>query len=301
MDRRSAIRHFLVAGAGPLLRAASEENPQYTIRSEVRLVLLDVSVRNSRGGFVTGLSASNFRVFDNGHPQPITVFDSRDEPVTAGILLDQSSSMAPMRTAVFTAALTLIEQSNPHDQIFVLHFNENVQRGLPEPMLFSDKLDELHAALARGVPQGRTALYEAVIDGLEQLELSRAGRKTLVVVSDGQDTASRSKRRDMVHMVEKSPATIYTIGLIDPHDPDRNPGVLQQLAHISGGEAFFPSDSPRLQAACRAIAREIRNRYTLGYIPPVEIGQHSLRQIRVAVIAPGRDKLMVRTRTSYFS
>jgi VWFA-related protein len=304
MNRRSAIRHLLVAGAGPFLRVlrpASEENPKYTIRSEVRLVLLDVSVKNSRGGFVTGLSAGNFRVFDNGQPQPITVFDSGDEPVTLGILLDESSSMAPIRAAVVTAALTLIEQSNPHDQVFVLHFNENVQRGLPGPMLFSDNMGELRAALARGVPQGRTALYDAVIAGLEQVEHSRAGRKTLVLVSDGRDTASTHKRRDTVLMVEKSPATIYTIGLTDPDDPDRNPGVLEQLAHISGGEAFFPSDSPRLQAACRAIAREIRTRYTLGYVPPVELGTRSLRKIRVEVVSPGRDRLVARTRSSYLS
>ena len=301
MDRRSAIRHLLVAGAGPFLRAASEESPKYTIRSEVRLVLLDVSVKNSRGGFVKGLSAGNFRVFDNGHPQSITVFDSGDEPVTAGILLDESSSMAPVRGAVVTAALTLVDESHPHDRVFVLHFNENVQRGLPESVLFSDKIDELRRALAGGVPQGRTALYDVVIAGLEQLELSRAGRKTLVVVSDGRDTASRYKRRDLVHMVEESPATIYTIGLIDPDNPDRNPGVLEQLAHLSGGEAFFPSDPPRLEAACRDIAREIRTRYTLGYVPPVEIGMHSLRKIRVEAIAPGRDKLVVRTRTSYLS
>src|SRR5215471_13567995 len=117
MNRRAAFRHLLAAGAGSFwLRATPDENSQYTIRSEVRLVLLDVSVKDPHGGFVTGLSAVNFRVFDNGSPQPITVFDSGDTPVTVGILLDESSSMAPMRAAVVTAALTLIEQSNPHDQ-----------------------------------------------------------------------------------------------------------------------------------------------------------------------------------------
>lgn len=301
MNRRSAMRHLLVAGAGRFLRAASDENPNYTIRSEVRLVLLDVSVKNSRGAFVKGLSAGNFRVFDNGRAQPITVFDNRDEPVTLGILLDESSSMALKRASVITAALTLIEQSNPRDQVFVLHFNDTVRRGLPDSIPFSDNIDELHAALSRGFPQGRTALYDTVIAGLEQLELGRAGRKTLVLVSDGQDTASRYKRRDMVHQVEKSLATVYTIGLIEPDDPEHNPGVLEQLARISGGEASFPSDSTRLQAACRAIAREIRSRYTLGYVPPVEIGRHSLRNIRVEVSAPDQGRLVAHTRTSYLS
>ena len=98
----------------------------------------------------------------------------------------------------------------------------------------------------------------------------RAGRKTLVLISDGEDTASTHKRRNMVELVERSLATIYTIGLIDPYDPDRNPGVVEQLAHISGGEAFFPCDLGDLQAACRAIGREIRTRYTIGYVPQSE-------------------------------
>jgi Ca-activated chloride channel homolog len=302
MNRRSAIRQLLVAGAVPFcVRALSDENPNYTIRSEVRLVLLDVSVKNARGGFVSGLSAGNFRVFENGRPQPITVFDSGDEPVAVGILVDESFSMAPKRTAVVTAALTLIEQSNHRDQVFVLHFNENVRRGLPDSVLFSDNLDQLRAALGRGVPQGKTALYDAVIAGLEQLELGRAGKKTIVVISDGEDTASRYKRRDMVHIVEKSLATIYTVGLSDPDNPGRNSGVLEQLARISGGEAFFPSDLSRLEATCRGIAHEIRARYTLGYVPPVKTGRHSLRRIRVEVIAPGRNRLVAQTRTSYLS
>ena len=302
MNRRLAIRQLLLAGAGSCcVRGASDEKPQYTIRSDVRLVLLDVGVKNPHGGFVAGLTAANFRVFDNGRPQPITVFDSGDAPVTVGILLDESSSMANKRGGVIAAALSLIGQSNPRDQVSILHFNENVQRGLPDSMLFSDNIDQLRAALSRALPQGRTALYDAVILALEQLELGRAGRKTLVLISDGEDTASTHKRRDMVELVERSLATIYTIGLIDPDDPDRNPGVLEQLAHISGGEAFFPYDLGDLQAACRAIAREMRTRYTLGYVPPVGVGNHSLRKVRVEVISSGRQKLFAHTRTSYLS
>jgi Ca-activated chloride channel family protein len=302
MNRRSAIREILLAGAGSLyLRGATDDKPQYTIRSDVRLVLLDVSVKNPRGRPVTGLTAGNFRVFDNDHPQSLTVFDSADEPVTVGILMDESSSMAPKRTGVITAALTLIEQSNPRDQVFILHFNENVQRGLPNSVLFSDNIDQLHAALTRGFPKGRTALYDAIVSGLEQLNMGRAGRKTLVLISDGKDTASTYKRRDMFQVVEASLATIYSIALIDPDDRDRDPGVLHQLAHISGGETFFPKDVTHLQATCRAIAREIRARYTLGYVPPVAVGDHSLRKVRVEVISPGPERLVAHTRTSYLS
>jgi hypothetical protein len=104
----------------------------------------------------------------------------------------------------------------------------------------------------------------------------------------------------MVQLVEKSLATIYTIGLIDPDEAAPDPGLLKQLARISGGETFFPSNLPHLQAACRAIAHEIRTRYTLGFVPPVVAGGHSLRTIRVEVI-PSREKLVAHTRASYLS
>jgi VWFA-related protein len=127
-------------------------------------------VKNPHGGFVAGLTAANFRVLDNGRPQPITVFDSGAAPVTFGSLLDESSTMPNKPGGVIAATLSLIGQSNPRDQMSILHFNENVQRVLPDSMLFSDDIDQLHAALSRGLPQGRTALYDAVIAALEHLE-----------------------------------------------------------------------------------------------------------------------------------
>ena len=300
MDRRSALRQLLVAGAFPFLSRADQTGaPGYTLRSEVRLVLLDVSVRDGRGGFVGGLSAENFRVLDNGRPQPITSFDSGDEPVTMGLLMDNSLSMTSSRPAAITAALTLISESNPHDEVFIINFNDTVRRGLPDPVAFSDDIDQLRAALERGAPRGKTALYDAVIDGLEQLTLGRASKKTLVLISDGGDTASNRSRHEMVAAEERSLATIYTIGLLDPESPDLNPGVLTQLAKITGGEAFFPPDSAHLIPVCREVAREIRARYTLGYAPPDGSTAGSLRKIRVEVTAEGREKLVAHTRTSY--
>ena len=300
MDRRSALRRLLVTGAVPFLSRASQTGaPGYTLRSEVRLVLLDVSVRDAHGGFVRGLSADNFRIVDNGRSQSITSFDSGDEPVTMGLLMDNSLSMTSSRPAAITAALTLISESNRHDEVFIINFNDTVRRGLPDNVVFSDDLNELRAALERGAPRGKTSLYDAVIDGQEQLTLGRASKKTLVLVSDGGDTASRHNRREMVEAVERSLATIYTIGLLDPESPDLNPGVLTQLARISGGEAFFPADSAHLIAVCREIAREIRARYTLGYVPPDGSAPGSLRKIRVEVAAEGHEKLVARTRTTY--
>lgn len=304
MKRRTATRKLTVAGAVFLLPALQGWSPQeeqgdFTIRSDVRLVLLDVSVSDRRGSSVSRLSKENFQVLENGRPQRISIFAKEDLPVTVGILVDESFSMTPKRNEVLTAAQTFIEESNPHDEVFVLNFNDRVTRGLPEPMLFSDDIQQLRSALHRGVPQGKTALYDAIAAGLEQLKLGRRDKKTLIAISDGGDNASRHKRGEVVDLVERSASTVYTIGLYDREDPDRDPGLLKSLARISGGEAYFPASAAGMVPVCRRIANDIRARYTIGYLPPAQNGAGSLRHIRVRVTAPGRTGLTARTRSIY--
>jgi Ca-activated chloride channel homolog len=303
MNRRSLLRNLAVAGAGsffkPIATAAHREDPQdYILRSEVRLVLLDVSVKQRDGGLVSGLSKDNFRVFENGRLQPITVFDHDDLPVTLGILVDASRSMTPKRADVLAAAEALIIESNRNDEMFVLNFNDTVTAGLPASTPFSDDPAQLDDALARGIPEGRTALYDAVAAGLQQLEQGKRAKKTLVLISDGGDNASKHTRKQALDLVERSLATIFTIGLFNDEDADRDPGILKQLAHISGGEAYFPPSPREMLPVCHRIARDIRARYTLGYLPPAG-HTHSLRHIEIHVSAPGYDKLITRTRSTY--
>jgi len=303
MKRRRSVRNITLAGAvsvfvGLAAALPQELPPAFTIRSDVRLVLLDVAVTNRKGAAVAGLQKANFDVTEDGVRQAISVFANDDVPVTVGIVVDESLSMAPKRAEVLAAAQTLIAKSNPRDEIFVLNFNERVTRGLPEGTLFSDNIGQLGAALRRGVPEGRTALNDAIVAGLEQLQMGRRDKKTLVLISDGGDNASRATRRQMFEHVERSLATIYTIGLFEPGDPDRDPGLLKELARTSGGEAYFPADLSSLAAICRGIAREIRSRYTVGYTPSA--GTYGvLRHIRVYVSAPGKTGLIARTRTTY--
>ena len=256
-------------------------------------------MKDREGGFVSGLSAGNFAVFENRRPQRITAFANDDLPVTVGILVDESFSMTPKRAEVLAAAQTFIEESNPRDEVFVLNFNDKVRRGLPDRILFSDNIQQLGAALHRGFPEGKTAMNDAIVAGLEQLELGRRDKKTLVVITDGGDNASTHSRREMIEMVERTVATVYTIGLYDAEDPYRDPGILRQLAKISGGAAYFPASPSEMIPVCRRIAKDIRTRYTIGYIPPAENGSGSIRHIRVRATARDHTKLSVRTRSSY--
>jgi Ca-activated chloride channel family protein len=306
MNRRSAMRTLISAGAGSLFSPClfagpgdGDDQEDLIIRAETRLVLLDVSVKTPAGGFVSGLSKENFTVVENGRPQPIMTFDDGDMPVTVGILVDESRSMAPKRPAVLTAALTFIGESNPKDEIFVLNFNDKVTPGLLSPTLFSDDIQELRLALFRGVSEGRTVLNDAVVAGLDQLNLGMRDKKALVLISDGGDNASTHTRRETIDRVERSTATIYTIGLFDVDDADRDPGILRQLAGISGGEAYFPPTPADTIPACRRIARDIRARYTLGYVPSAGKSANNVRNIHVGASAPGHGKLIARTRSSY--
>lgn len=305
LPRREVIRTVAsILGLWPALGAqqsapseAAQPDQDLVIRTTSRLVLLDVSVKDPHGGFVTGLTKENFRVFEDRKPQVISQFSSLDVPVTVGIVVDESGSMRRKQSEVVTAALVFARESNPQDEIFVVNFNEKARRGLPNGVPFTDNIEQLRDALIRENPEGRTALYDAIDLSLRQLQLGRQDKKTLVVISDGGDNASRHDFRTVMQDTLESRATIYTVGIFDEDDPEKNPGVLSRLAHATGGEVFFPKEVDEIVPVCRSIAKEIRNRYTIGYIPPAE-GKPQ-RAIHVVASSPEKGKLVVHTRTSY--
>jgi len=279
----------------------ADKNDAFTISTDVELVLLDVSVKDSKGGYVSDLEKDNFSIEEDGIPQKITSFTNKEVPVEAGLVFDASGSMRTKRDQVNLAGLAFVDASNPLDQIFVMDFNDTVRSGLPDDVPFTDSVEILRAAFAKHPTEGRTALYDAIGDSLKHLEMGQRAKKTLVVVSDGGDNASRLSADETMRRIEQSKATIYTVGIFDPDDPDRNPGVLKRIASVSGGECFILNDLSDIIGTGKKIAKDIRNRYTIGYIPEHKTNgpKSGLRKIRVTANAPGRGKLLVRTRTSY--
>ena len=275
-----------------------QEQRDFTIRTTSRLVLLDVSVQDPRGAFVTGLARENFKVYEDGKLQRISEFANSDIPVTAGLVVDESGSMRPKRAEVIAAALAFVQASNPNDQMFVINFNEKARPGLPDGAPFSDDVPTLRGALWKGLPEGRTALYDAIELALHQLTLGRRERKTLVVISDGGDNVSLHKLPQVMHDVLASISTIYTIGIFDADDPEKNPGVLERLARVSGGVAYFPPKLDQMIPLGRQIAKDIRTRYTIGYVPALNSGKTD-RRIKVMATSAEGARLLVRTRTGY--
>ena len=283
----------------PHIDAKVQESEPYKISDNVRLVVLDVSVKDARGGYVSGLEKKDFQVFDNGHPRTITQFGNEDTPVTIGLVVDDSGSMVRKRQEVVVAGLAFAKESNPKDEFFVVNFNNFVVPGLPAGTEFTDDLQTIRKALYYGRPIGQTALYDAVAYSLKHLEKSSQEKRTLIVVSDGGDNVSKTSNAELMKMVESSRATIYTIGLFDPDERDGNPSSLRNLAKVTGGEFFEPKTLEDVIPVFHRIAKDIRNRYTVAYVPDYEHDRHQIRSVRVFAQNDGHRKLIVKARTNY--
>lgn len=301
------VKHFVLTAAlllttlaGPApAQAPAGDTSQYRISTTVDLVVLDVAVLDRQGRYARDLVKDNFEVFEDGRPQSITVFRNEDIPVAAGVIVDSSGSMGPKRAETIAAALAFVKGSNPSDDVFVVNFNERVALGLPPDIPFTADPQLLRSALSRMPIGGRTALYDAIAAGLEQIRQSRYQRRFLIVFSDGGDNESRRTLDQITRAVQESEVTIYTIGLFDSEDPDRNPGVLKKLAHLSGGQAYLPAGMKDVPGVCRSIASDIRSRYIVGYTPGGPGKEDEFHGVEVRVHAPGRGRLHARTRTGY--
>jgi Ca-activated chloride channel family protein len=272
-----------------------------TISVDVHLVVLHATVRGGDGEFISGLRKENFRIFEDGQPQVIRLFQHEDTPVSVGLAVDNSTSMGRKHRDVAAAAVAFVRSSNPQDEMFVVNFNERVSLGLPAAKSFSSSASELEMAL-NGVPaRGKTALYDAIEEGLAHLKEASREKKVLIVVSDGGDNSSRHKISEVLADAERSSVIIYTVGLFDEHDADQNPGVLKKFAGVTGGEAFFPSDSAGVVPICERIAQDIRRQYTIGYVPTHQVLDDTYRKIKVTATRPHGGKLFVRTRKGYIA
>lgn len=271
----------------------------FRVSSDVELVLLDVSVKGADGGFVSNLKQSDFKVYEDKVEQQIKTFAAQDVPVTVGLIVDNSGSVRPKKPEIITAALTFVKNSNPHDEVFIVNFNDRVSLGLPEGTPFTSDRSLLRTALLSNPAQGRTSLYDALDIGLKHLDKGRLAKKTLVLISDGGDNMSDMTRDELMKAVETSLATIYTVGIFDSNDHDKNPGFLRSVARLTGGEAFIPQNVDNLVGICDKIAHDIRNRYSIGFAPGNPSMDGKIRRLKVTATSPEGKKYEVRTRTHY--
>jgi Ca-activated chloride channel family protein len=266
---------------------------------ETALVVLPVRVTGENGAFIPGLTQQQFRVFQDGRQQPITLFRQEDTPVTVGLVVDHSRSMAPKLADVTAAVSAFAKSSNPEDEMFVVDFSDRVSVELPGGKPFTSNPRELEQAVSAVSARGMTALYDAIAEGLNHLQLSRSEKKALLIVSDGGDNASGRKYSDVLELARRSQAVIYAIVLVGASE-EENPGVLRHLCKDTGGLAFFPEKGLSVSDISAIVARDLREQYTLAFVPEKKSADHYYK-IHVAVTAPGQGKLQVRTRAGYYT
>jgi Ca-activated chloride channel family protein len=266
-----------------------------------------VSVLNDRSVFVPGLMEDNFRVLEDKVEQKLSVFKQEDVPVSFGLVVDNSGSMRDKRPQVNAAALTFVKTSNQQDEGFVVNFNDDYY--LDTEHDFTSDLAEMRTALERIDARGSTALYDAVIGSLDHLKKGTRDKKVLLVVTDGEDNASRHSLENAVEQAQRADAVIYTVGVFSDDDIKHNHRAmkkartaLSELSNATGGLAFFPETADDTEAICTQIAHDIRNQYTIAYYPTNTAHDGTFRAVAVQVTPPrGAGKLTVRTRTGYYA
>ena len=278
------------------------QNGIYTMHEDVDEVLLSCAVVDDKGRLVTDLTRGDFRIWEDGVPQTTSSFLHQDQPVSLGILVDNSGSMIDKRAAVNAAALSLLRASNPQDSTFVVNFSDRafLDQG------FTSNIEALNRGLSHFDSKGTTALYDAVAASAD--ELSNHGKlpkQVLLVITDGADNASRLDLEQAVRRVQGlGGPVVYTIGLLfgdEKNEADRAKTALEQLSAETGGIAYFPHSLSDVNQIAIEVAQDIRDQYTIGYHSTKPASMGGYRVVRVEAGAPKHSKMIVRTRKGYFA
>jgi Ca-activated chloride channel homolog len=275
-----------------------EDNGQYVFTTTVQEVQLHATVVDDKHRFVTDLQKGDFTVFEDGKQQTINSFRREDVPVSIGIIIDNSGSMRDKRPAVNQAAINLVKASNPQDQVFIVNFNDEYYLDQD----FTSNVSKLRDGLEKIESRGGTALYDAVMASADHLKKnSKLDKKVLLVVTDGEDNASRSSLERAVRFLQaENGPVVYAIGLLGDEHSKRARRALQTMAEDTGGVSFFPKDLKEVDAISNEVAHDIRNQYTIGYKPTTPQSEGGYRTVKVEAKAPHHGKLVVRTRSGYY-
>lgn len=251
------------------------------------MVEVYASVTDDRGEPIQGLRRDQFTVTEDGRTQQVETFVEADFPLSVAVAVDRSWSMAGERLQrARRGARTLLSELRPTDQAMVIAVSGEVEAVAP---LSTDRTAQLDA-LDGLDPWSTTALHDAVLLAIDQVQAG-TGRRALVLVSDGVDRYSTAGPGDVLARAREADVMIYPVVLGRTRPP-----LMAELAVLTGGRSFLARDQRELDEAMRAIARELRYQYLLGYSPQRPLGTGEWRSIRVSVDAPGA---RVRARDGY--
>jgi Ca-activated chloride channel family protein len=275
------------------------------LQVDVNLVVVNVTVTDPYDRIVTGLDQDNFQVYDEKVEQKIVAFSTEDAPISVGLIFDCSGSMGDKIQKSKEAALQFFKTSNPQDEFMLISFADR-----PDLITgFTAKFENLQDRLLFVKSGGRTALLDAIYLGLNEMKKATTNRRALLVISDGGDNHSRYTENDIKRAVKESDVQIYAVGIFEPPasrtrtpEEGNGPGLLAELAEVSGGRMFSVEDSNELPDIAEKISIELRNQYVLGYKPSNLIRDGRWRRIKVKLSPPkGLPPLQVYARTGYYA
>ncbi|HKO59837.1 MAG TPA: VWA domain-containing protein [Pyrinomonadaceae bacterium] len=268
------------------------------------LITFTVTVTDTYGRFVSGLNKSAFSVFDEKKPQEITYFSDDDSPVSVGVIFDVSGSMSGDKVKRARDALSkFIQTSHNSDEYFLIAFNSRAQLLLDKTRDGNSVLDKLTFVNTRN----NTALYDACYLGVEKVQRGAHPKRALLLISDGQDNNSRYTFNELRRLLKESDVVLYGIGILSGSDAGsalgmEGQGILDELASVSGGKAFFPRSAAEMDDIFEQIALELRHQYSIGYKPANFTNDGKWRKVKVKVTPPrGLPRLFVRSKEGYYA
>ena len=293
------------AGAGPASAApAPKAQHGKSLKSEVDMTLVNVTVTDPYGRLVTGLEQNNFRAFEDGVEQEIVRFSSEDVPISIGVIFDMSGSMADKVDKSRLAAVQFFRTANPQDEFFLVNFSDRAQLA----NTFTASVEELQNRMMFTAARGRTALLDGIYLGLSEMKGAHNTKKALLIISDGGDNHSRYSELDIRNYSKESDVQIYAIGIYESSPcgttPEEcsGPALLTDLTTSTGGRTFRVNSVSDMPDIATKISMELRNQYVVGYRPSDRTHDGKWRKIKIKLRPPkGLPPLTVYARTGYFA
>jgi Ca-activated chloride channel homolog len=279
--------------------------PGQAVHLDVELALVNVSVTDPYNRPVTGLEPYNFRVFEDKVEQEIVTFSSEDVPISIGLILDLSGSMADKLGKAKQAAFEFLKTANPQDQFFLVGFNDRAELLAP----FSSNVEDLESKMLTATAKGKTALLDAIYLGLTQMRNAAKGKRALLIVSDGGDNNSRYSEKDIKRLVREADTQLYSVGIFEPSEYRSRtaeelygPTLLSEMAELTGGRSFAAENVNELPDIAAKIGAELRNQYVVGYHPSHKEHDARWRKIKVKLRTPkGLPPLTAYAKTGYYA
>jgi Ca-activated chloride channel homolog len=274
-----------------------------TIRTHTELVLVPVTVTDPMNRVIVGLERGNFQLFEGKQSQEIKHFSREDAPVSLGVILDVSGSMASKIERAREAVLKLLEASNPQDEFFLITFSDTPHL----VQTFTHTIADLQEQLLLVRPKGQTALLDALYLGLNKMQEAKYARKALLLISDGGDNHSHFTEKEVKSRIKESDVLVYSVGVFDRelHTPEEilGPDLLTQISEVTGARCYVLDNPKDLPLVTQHIGVELRNQYVLAYSPNSLKDDGKWRKIKVKLTqVPKRlPQLYVHARTGYYA